>query len=216
MDNSYRKPNLFIVGEPRSGTTTLYNYLKSHSQIFFPEPKEPTHFATYHFKEQIEIQKKSLNIIKSKVPKYYHKKDYLDLYKNREEKYLGDASTKYLYSKDAAKRIYKFNPQAKIIALFREPVDFLQSYHSRQLFILNENEKNLIKALSLEKFRKDGKNLPKLVKAPSSLLYTKRLQYSKHIQRFLESFPSNQIKVIIFEDFKRNNMKALSEIYNFL
>lgn len=210
MKKTLRKPNLFIVGEPRSGTTALYNYLKEHPQIYFPKPKEPSHFATYFFEEYERIHKPREPL------RFKSKENYLKLYEGRDEQYLGDASTKYLYSKEAAARIHKFNPDAKILAIFREPIDFLCSYHSRQLFLLNESEKNLIKALKLEKYRKKGKKLPEQVKTPSSLLYSKRLQYSEHIKRYLNHFPTDQIKIIIFEDFKRDNLKILSEIYEFL
>lgn len=216
MNGDIRKPNLFIVGEPRSGTTALYNYLRTHPQIFFPKVKEPSHFASYYFEEYIEIHRKQLKNQEINFPKFYYRNNYLNLYKNRKEKYLGDASTKYLYSEDASKRIDEFNPDSKIIALFREPVDFLFSYHSRQLFLLNEYEPNLIKALKLEKLRQKGEKLNKSVKLPSSLLYSERLKFSEHIKRYLDYFPIKQIKIVIFEDFKKNNKKTLVDIYKFL
>ena len=40
------KPNFFIIGAPKCGTTSLHNYLKSHSQITMSIPKEPHYFST--------------------------------------------------------------------------------------------------------------------------------------------------------------------------
>ena len=40
------RPNFFIVGAPKCGTTALSHYLRQHPRIFFSLPKEPHYFAT--------------------------------------------------------------------------------------------------------------------------------------------------------------------------
>lgn len=211
-----RIPNLFLVGEPRCGTTTLYKSLNQHPDIFFCKPKEPNHFAKSYFSEIKKYHNSSLNSLILRELIFEDKNKYLALFNQRKEKFLGDASTRYLYSRNAAHEIFKFNPDAKIIALFREPIDFLRSYHSQQLFLLNEEVSDLSQALNLEKDRKMGKNLPKSAYLPTSLYYSERIKFSDHLKRYIMYFPNDQIKVIIFEDFIKNNQKTLKDIFRFL
>jgi hypothetical protein len=203
-----RRVNLFVVGEPRCGTTALHYFLDQHPDIFMSRVKEPMFFA----KDCLEERSKY-----TRPTKYGTFDGYSSLFQDvKIEKIIGESSTRYLYSRVAARRIFNYNPSAKIIALFREPADFLISYHAQQLYLLNEDQADLMKAISLEKNRKNGNNLPRTVKSPSSLYYTERVRFSQHLRRFLKYFPKKQIHVIIFENFKNNNKATYQKIIEFL
>jgi hypothetical protein len=207
-----KKPNLFIVGEPKTGTGSLYYYLKQHPNIFMSKVKETDHFMTDLVRESDNFHKKRrfFNF-------YRNKDDYLDLFKNaKNEKYLGEASTMYLYSKEAAKNIFKFNPNSKIIMLFRNPVDFIYSYHSQQIVGLNENVKDFEKAIELERLRKKGKCIPKRTQYPSILYYSELIKYTEQVQRYVKLFPRKNIKIIISEKMFKDTLKTYTEILNFL
>ena len=94
------KPNLFIVGAPKCGTTSMFSYLQQHPDIFMSNNKEPHYFGSdltrignlYNFTEN----------------------EYLKLFLNaNNEKIIGEASTHYLYSKTAPKEIKSFNKESK-------------------------------------------------------------------------------------------------------
>ena len=116
------KPNFFLVGAPRCGTTSMYAYLRSHPQIFMPETaKEPHYFAP---EESLWYGKRIDDL-----------ETYLALFTGaRDAVRIGEASTHYLASPSAANSIYAFNPQARILIMLRSPVDLLYSlyYHRRQ------------------------------------------------------------------------------------
>ena len=206
-----KKPNLFIVGHPRSGTSSLHRYLNQHPDIFMTAIKEPNYFALDFRDDSDEYHRKELYF------PYRLTSQYLRLYKNwQDEKIGGEASATNLCSKVSAQEIYRFNPEAKIIMMFREPVSFLYSYHSATRFALGEHHKNFEAALAAEKNRRQGKGLSKRVIAPSWLFYSEFIKYADQISRYLVYFDKDQIKMIIFDDFKENTHEIYRETLRFL
>ena len=83
-----KKPNLFIVGKPKCGTTTLSSFLKHHPEIFMSTPKEPNYFCTDFHKEKDRYHKGS------KYFSFETRKDYLKLFKDvKYEKIIGSNGT---------------------------------------------------------------------------------------------------------------------------
>ncbi len=205
-----KKPNLFIVGEPKCGTTSLHEYLGQHPDIFMCDPKEPGHFA-------MDLQKEKYDYTGAYFNKFIRAERYLQLFKDaKDEKVVGEGSTAYLVSKVAAKLIYEFNPSAKIIIMLRNPVDLLYSFHSQLVVNFDEPVKDFKKAILLEKERRKGKNIPKACRRPSLLYYSERAKFTEHINRFMKYFPRNQIKFIIYDDFKKDTKKTYLDVLDFL
>lgn len=144
--------------------------------------------------------------------------DYLEHYLNvKDEKVIGDKSVSYLYSVTAAAEIFEFNPEAKIIAMFREPVAYLYSLHSQNLYNQFETEKDFKKALALEPARRDGRCLNRRSRrAAEVLFYRHRIHFTLQLSRFVRQFPRDRIKCIIFEEFKADNPGIIKEVYRFL
>jgi hypothetical protein len=206
-----RKPNFFIVGHPRSGTSSLHRYLQQHPDVFMTPIKEPNFFSTDFRSESDAFHKKSLYF------PFRTEEQYLGLYKKwNEEKAAGEASATYLCSKVTAAQIYRFNPGSKIIMMFREPVDFLYSFHSAAQFALGEHIQDFETALAAEKRRREGHGFSKRTITPSWLFYTEFVKYSEQIKRFLSFFDRNQIKILIFDDFKSNTEKSYLGVLEFL
>ena len=206
-----KKPNFFIVGEPKSGTTALYEYLKQHPEIYMSEEKEPNYFCRDFFEESLRYYGKNL---------FFHltsENEYLALFQDsRNAKIIGEGSTGYLYSTVAAEKIQSFNPRAKIIMMFREPVDFLRSLHAQYLNDHIEDEHDFLKALQLEGERTKMHNIPQNVRFPSLLFYTERIKYAEHVKRFLKYFDKHQIHVLTFERFKKDNKNSILKVLDFL
>jgi hypothetical protein len=206
-----KTPNLFIVGHPRTGTSSLHDYLKQHPDIFMSPIKEPNYFAKDFHEESDRFHQKALYF------PFRTGKRYLRLYKNwTNEKIAGEASATSLYSKISAKEMYRLNENSKVIMSFREPVDFLFSYHSTAIFSLGEDVKDFRQALSIEPERKKGHYLSKRVIIPSWLFYSQFIDYSQQLKRFSSLFDKDQIKVLIFNDFKMDTRRIYREILSFL
>src|SRR5882757_7658017 len=144
------KPDFFIVGAPKCGTTALYRCLEAHPEIFVPERKELHHFGTDLYS-----------------PTYVRQLDeYLSLFAAAgDAKRVGEASVWYLFSKRAATEINAFNPQASVIIMLRNPVEMLHSLHSQHLYNGTEEISDFATALNAEGDRKMGRCLPKDVPA---------------------------------------------------
>lgn len=201
----------FIVGQPKSGTTALAKFLSQHPDIGMSEPKEPGYFDTDFRRESDKFHNRALY---SRIRTF---KDYKSVFKNSDTKrIIGEASTSYLYSKEAARNIYKHNPRAKIIIMLRNPADFLHSLHMQFVNEAHENEKDFKKALAKETERKQGNNIPKWVPYPSELYYLDRARYYEQVKRYFDIFPERQILVIITEEFQTDNAGYFKQVLRFL
>ncbi|WP_462323581.1 sulfotransferase family protein [Desulfoplanes sp.] len=206
------RPNFFVVGEPKSGTTALHGFLDRHPQITMSRIKEPYHFCTDLHQESDQFHGRKLYF------KYREVGRYLSLF-DQEKRYkaIGESSTFYIWSKSAAKKIYDFDRDAKIIVFLRNPIDFIHSLHSHWIVETYENIKNFRNALFVEEERKnDWKKIPSRAYFPSMLYYISKTNYSTQVERFLQQFHRDQIKVIVFEDFKKDNANVYKDILHFL
>lgn len=194
-------PNFFIVGAPKCATSALYNYLRCHPDIFMSESKELNYFASDltspHF----------LN----------NKQVYLSHFENAEGyKKIGEASVWYLYSKVAAKEIYEMVPDAKIIAMIRNPVEMIYSYHGQRLFNGTEDIMDFEKAIEAIPDRKLGKRLPNDPFPIEGLYYLDLAKYSEQIKRYFDLFGKENVHVIVFDDFKSNSLSEYTNTLDFL
>ena len=205
------KPNLFIVGQPKSGTTALHQFLGQHPEIYMSSVKEPHFFCSdFHLESDRAYGKKRFFDFRSESA-------YLQLFNRAgKAKVIGESSTNYLYSQVAAEKIHNFNPDAKIIIILREPAKFLYSLHSHYVKFTEENEPDFLTALALESDRKQEKASSPRVTTPSYLYYSQRVQYYQQVKRYYDRFEPKQIKVVLFEEFKSDNERIYREILEFL
>jgi hypothetical protein len=198
-----RKPDFFIVGAPKCGTTAMDDYLRQHPEVFMAAAKEPHFFAPD---------------LLTPHSRFKNEGDYLSLFSDAgDEKVLGESSVGYLYSNVAAARIKEFNPRAKIIIMLRNPVEMIYSYHSELLFQGFEEIKNFEAALAVEGERKRGLSLPKTRYVPRPLLFYRELaKFSPHVKRFFDLFGRQNVHVIIFDEFKADTARVYRETCKFL
>ncbi|GAB4536633.1 MAG: sulfotransferase [Anaerolineae bacterium] len=196
-----RGPDFFIVGAPKCGTTSMNDYLRQHPEIFMPAQKELHFFGT------------DLN-----SPVYVREKDkYLAYFSEAcDEKRVGEASVWYLYSRRAAKEIKDFCPSASIIIMLRNPVDMLYSLHSQFLYNGNEDIKDFEAALDAEEDRKRGLRIPKSALLVEGLFYRETAKYVHQVRRYLETFGSENVHIVIYDDFKNDTSKTYRDTLYFL
>ncbi|MBD3209144.1 sulfotransferase [Candidatus Woesearchaeota archaeon] len=206
-----RKPSLFIVGAPKCGTTTLYDLLSQHPDVFMTVPKEPMHFCKDFIRESDWFWGKK------KYFPYRDRSRYWELFSEwSDEKVAGEASTVYLYSKVAAKRIRHFNPEARIIIMLREPVSFIES-----LYLHNRREagevRSLREALDLEPKRKWNHRLaPSRIRFPSYSFYREFANFPEQVRRFTAVFPREQILFITLDELKSSPENVLERVCRFV
>jgi hypothetical protein len=206
-DRARRMPDFFIVGHPKCGTTALHEMLRQHPQIHMPL-KEPRFFAQ-------ELRSRFRRLGPETLP--LTPEQYMALFDGASPgQLLGEASPQYLRSQAVAGRIARVDPDARIIAVLREPASFLRSFHLQALHNLNETETDFAKALALEPARREGRKIPLYSQSPQALMYSEHVRYVEQLRRFHEAFPAEQVLVLIYDDFRRDNSAVLRQVLRFL
>ena len=180
-----RRPNLFLVGAPRCGTTSLFSYLAEHPDVFGPAEKEP------HFYDRDLLG-----------PGGMTESEYEALFAGAtRERWRIDASTLYLYSAAAPAAIKQDVPDAHILVALRDPVEFVASWHNLLVASGTETILDLGAALDAEPARRDGLSLPTNV-APLLLSYTELGRFTKYINRWEEAFGPERVHIVLLEDLE--------------
>jgi hypothetical protein len=188
-----RKPNFFIVGAAKAGTSSLYNYIAQHPDVFMPELKEP-HFFSEWRSPALEIDSMD---------------EYLRLFEEAPENArVGEASTSYLASAAAAQRIRRFNPNARIIIVLRNPIDRAYSQYWNHV---RDNMESLSfeEALQAEPERiREGKW--------HGFYYVEGGRYAKQVARYMDAFGRDSVRVYLFEDLSQDALGVCRDVLSFL
>ena len=200
-------PDFFIVGHPKCGTTALYETLRRHPQIYMPNGKEPWFFAPeLHVRTPPRPEGTPTTL-----------EQYLALFADaRLDQRVGEATALYLWSQTAASRIAEVQPDARIIAILREPASFLRSLHLQFVQTYVETEGDLRKALSLEDERRQGRSIPRHTYWPSALLYSEHVRYVEQLRRYYAVFRPENVLVLIYDDFRDENEACVRKVLRFL
>ena len=203
-----RVPDFFIVGHPKCGTTALYEMLRRHPQIHMSVEKEPWFFST-------ELRFRAPPRKPVGIPDTLE--NYLALFAGAAPgQRIGEASTTYLWSRAAAGAIAAVQPDARIIAILREPASFLRSLHLQFLEAHIETEPDLRRALSLEDARREGRLPDKHAYWPQMLLYSEHVRYVEQLCRYQERFAAEQLLVLVYDDFRADNEATVGRVLRFL
>ncbi|MGI9070357.1 MAG: sulfotransferase family protein [Bryobacteraceae bacterium] len=224
MARSNRVPNFFVVGAPKAGTTSLYQYLAEHPEVYMSPIKEPNFFASEIRPENVseELQervRRDMDALKAYLEGPMSEKrfggmlleweDYLKLFeKVKEEKAIGEASVLYLWSKTAAGNIFSRIPDAKIVMILRDPAEraFSQYLHNVTNGIIYESFRRHVYAGSRRKSEKFSIGYPSLELG----------LYYEQVKRYLGIFPKENIHILFFEDYRQQPARMLKELFCFL
>jgi len=205
-----RVPDFFIVGHEKCGTTALDMMLKGHPQIFLPDVKEQKFFAP-----ELRGGRGWRRELDPARPHTFDR--YREVFAAATpEQLVGEVSPQYLRSHDAARRIADVQGDARIIAILREPASFLRSFHLQWVQNNDERQKNFAKALGLESARRQGRHIPRRCNVPQHLFYSDHVRYVEQLQRYYAVFPAEQILVLIYDDFRRDNEATVRKVLRFL
>jgi hypothetical protein len=201
-----REPEIFVVGSARAGTTTLRSYLAEHPQLFVPDLLEPR----YHARDALEaIRGPADSELLDRIVASYG--DYLDLYRSCAPDQRGvEVTPAYLSSRSAAESIHRSAPHAKIIAVLRHPVERAFSSFRLERMDETEPEPDFGRALALEERRRA---------AGWSYVwrYRERGLYGQHLLRWAELFRPEQILVLLYDDWERDDGRhLLATVFDFL
>jgi len=197
-------PNFFIVGAPRCGTTALSRYISQHKNICLSRPKE-THFLF------------------NSPANYPAFQAYLNQYTQQffchcrpHHLAIGEGSVTYIYSDEVLGRILDINPDAKFIAMVRNPIDLLRSYHFRLLYLMDEDCWDFQQAWERQESRARGENLPPLCRDPRLLQYKEAGKLGKWIERLFAIAGRDRCLILVFDDLKQDPRRTYQQVCQFL
>lgn len=199
-----RKPNLFLIGGAKCGTTSMASYLGGHPAIFWSEPKELWYFCRPDFPH------------KSSQP--IELEEYLGHFSGSgsQHKYLAEGSVSYLYSEGAVQRIVEFNPSSKFIVMLRNPLEAVVSLHRQMLLNMQESEADFGTAWKLQTARRQGKNIPMKCENSAYLMYRGWCLWGEQLERVFRTAGRENVCVLLFDDFKRNSAAEYERVLSFL
>jgi hypothetical protein len=177
-------PNFLICGAPKAGTTALYHLLEKHPDVLMSKVKE-TDFFQHNYSKGIEWFES-------------HFKEYSG------ERAIGEASPGNMAHPEAAMRIAKHIPQAKLIFVLRNPIERAYSQYLYGIYRGTNSPCESFSSLIRDKSNSWGQRIIELG------------MYDSQIARFEKYFEQSQLKIILHEDLRKNPTKTLYDIYNFI
>lgn len=208
-----RRPNLFLVGAPRCGTSALYAHLGEHPEVHMSPVKELHYFSPDIYQAAPRV------VIRDEA-------HYLSMFAGAtHERWVGEASPFYLYARHAAESIKAFSPDARIIITLRNPADMMYSMYClrRHASVFHAGQEPLPtfeQALAAGPARLRGEQLPPGVpREPGRALYlcyAELGRYADRVERYLDVFGREAVHVMIFDDFVADPAAAYRGVCEFL
>lgn len=210
-------PNLFLVGAPKCGTTSLYEYLRVHPQIYFPHDPNPapgTAGVGYWSSKEPAFFCTDLDLTLDNPVR--GPRQYLNLYADAgDSSWRGDASAFYLYSEVAAERIHAFCPEARILIALRPPLEQMRSLHNHLVRVSQEKEPVFHTAIRLGETGRHRSDL--LARRTAGVVdYFGIAHYAVQVERYLQQFGRSRVKVLLLEDLARHPAETYRSILDFL
>ncbi|MGI9449482.1 MAG: hypothetical protein ACR2QH_02340 [Geminicoccaceae bacterium] len=200
MKASRRFPDFYILGAPKAGTSSLAKYLEDRDDVFVSDPKEPRYFADDFADRPFKDQE-----------------SYLDLFNDAPEgALLGEGTTDYLVSETAVDRILAVRPDAKFIAMLRNPVQIMVAMHAQERKNGYETFADPKEAWAAIERRKSGTDVPRLCNEPKRLFYDDRCRLGEQIERLKGKVAPDQLMIIFMDDFAKNTGQIYRETLAFL
>lgn len=197
-------PNFLTIGAEKSGTTALYHYLRQHPQIYMSPVKEPNFFSLGGEKPE---DRGPGHLPTSHVTDI---EAYCKLFREVSgETAIGEASPAYLYQQKAVERIRHHIPDAKLIAILRDPVERAYSNFLHCISLGREPLADFEQALQEEEMRVRNN-------WRSLWHYKRKGFYYEQLKRYFDLFDENQIKVYLYEDLNEDPSGTLRDIFRFL
>jgi Sulfotransferase family len=202
-------PNFFIIGAQKAGTSSLYHYLKQHPQVYMSPIKEPF-FFDHELNSRGEVVRAEFGGPSRPHIKFANIGEYRTLFRGVSgEKAIGEASVLYIYAPGTAERIKRCVPEARVIALLRNPADRAYSAFLHAVRIGREPLTDFAQALREEPDRiRDNWHYV--------FHYRNRGLYHAQLERYYEVFGREKVGVWLYEDLSNDPVGVVQSAFSFL
>jgi hypothetical protein len=216
-----RIANFFLVGAPKAGTTSLQSVLAAHPEVFLSPIKEPCHFCTdvqmqlgAVFDRQSRFDLTAYLDAPVRAPVHLHMvrspADYARLFDGAgNARIVGECSTFYLSSSDAARNIHDYNPEARIAVLLRDPLQRIRSH-----YVMDRSLGNMLRPLPA--LIDEERALGPAAHWGNCRYYLGASRYHVQLQEYWRWFPHDQVCVLSFERLLADPAHELGRLFAFL
>ena len=201
-----RLPDFLVVGAAKSGTTALHEYLRQHPQICMSRRKEPNFFAFDQCPPDFRGPNDSTIVNRDSVWRLTDYERQFD--RARPDQRVGEISPRYLSTEGSSERIRRLIPEARLVAVLRQPADRAWSHFSMLLRDGFEPCATLEEAIADEP-RRQAENW-------SAGRHFERGLYASQLQRYYDRFPREQIRVYLYDDFTADPGALFRDLFGFL
>lgn len=198
------RPDLFVVGAPKCGTTAMTRYLEAHPQVFMAARKD-----IHHFGSDLGFTQKVRDTAESYLAHFADAGD---------ARRVGECSVWYLYSERAAAEIRAFAPDARIIIMLRNPVDMIYALHA-QLRYNGRGDEDIAdfeQAIAAEPDRAAGRRIPPHATLPEALLYHRVATFTPQVRRYFDAFGRDQVHIVLQDDLLADPAATWRQVLEFL
>lgn len=196
-----KRPNLFVLGAPKCGTTALARWLAAHPDVYVSPVKEPHYFCDEHRRTPtLEAYERLFAGAGPQTP------------------WVCEASVWYLFSPTAVPNILRYSPDARFVVMVREPTSMAASMHEQHRFNGNELVDDLEAALALNDTRRDGAHdgIRAAYEPAVHLAYYETCALGAQLERLFALVPRDRVHVIVFDDLQRDPVGVHAGVLRFL
>ena len=198
----------FIVGAPRSGTTTMSKMLRTHPNVAVPFVKEPHYFTQHDLRGLADAE------LRERVQTEYLDKFFDDLEPGQ---FVGaDGSVSYLYVPEQLEPVLRLWPDSRFIVGVRDPLTLLPSLHRRLIYVGDENIMRFEDAWAAVPDRAAGRRIPRSCLDPRFLRYDEAGRYATYLERLFATVGRERCFVSVFDDLTSDPLGQYRRIMDFL
>lgn len=195
------RPTFFIIGAPKCGTTALAQWLGAHPNIHMSPRKEPHFFNVNSMPATPTLA--AYEALFAKV--------------TTDHQAIGEASTHYLFAREAVPGILAYQPAAQFIVCLRNPLEMAPSLHGECVAQGWDDETDFGRAWALQAARQQGQSLPKTVRAdPDRLQYGAYCRLGEQLARVYAAVPKARVLPILLEDLQADPQRIYRQTLAFL
>ena len=195
------RPNFFIIGAPKCGTTSLARWLSSHPQVFMCPVKEPHYFSTDFNRGEIGSLEEYEALFEGAAPEHLA---------------IGEASTEYLYSDNAVPGIENLYKGSRYIVMVRNPVDLAFSLYNYEKQGGRERILTFKEAWDQSPARRSGRHTDSWCSDPKWLDYQRVALLGQQFERLLDRVERSRVLVLVLGDVKRDPRAEYLKVVEFL
>jgi hypothetical protein len=201
METSMKRPNFFILGAPKCGTTSMAAWLSEHPNVFMSPIKEPFFFCT--------------DLLPAH-PRRFAAYERLFSAATREHSIVAEATTSYLYSNAAVPKILGYADDPRLLVMIRNPIDMAYSLHGEMLYQGDEHIADFEQAWMLQDDRRAGRSVNRLCRDPQLLLYGPYCRVGEQLERLYTLVPREHVCVLVMDDVRSRPHNEYLKLLGFL